>query len=107
MNDISIHIDGDFPTGAQCQYHCTPTIHPGQIRLPLQQACTHKAWPQNKDGDFPPFVKCKGLYAKCEIPVKFVRRAMSGQKRRLGNLQEKIEITKREIAELQLLGKKP
>jgi len=106
MSDVRLVIDGDFHTGAECQYHCTPTIHPGQTSLPLKQACVHKAWPQNSDGDFPPFVKCKGRFSKCEIPQKFLSRAISGKKRRLGNLQEKIEKTKRDIAELQMLNER-
>lgn len=26
-----IFIDGDFPTGKKCKYHCSPTCHPGQV----------------------------------------------------------------------------
>lgn len=25
------HIDGDFPTGKECEHHCSPSCHPAQV----------------------------------------------------------------------------
>lgn len=68
-----IFIEGDFPTGKKCKYHCSPTCHPGQIdENHWHFGCLHKAWPQNTN-DFCPFVECGGDPSKCEIPSNFLK----------------------------------
>ena len=63
-----VFIDGDFPTGKGCKYHCSPTCHPGQVdENKWHFGCTHPAWPQNRERDFGPFVDCDGDKRKCEL----------------------------------------
>jgi len=64
----SVFIDGDFPSDkGTCKYHCSPTCHPAQIGPDWKYGCLHKAWPQNRQGDFCPMVKCGGSPDECEI----------------------------------------
>jgi len=65
---MTIFIDGDFNTDTPCKYHCSPSCHPAQVGPEWVYGCTHKAWPQNKAGDFVPIVQCDGIQSKCEIP---------------------------------------
>ena len=62
-----IFIDGDFPSGKPCKYHCSPTCHPAQIGPEWLYGCLHIAWPQNQARDFVPIVDCEGNIKKCEI----------------------------------------
>jgi hypothetical protein len=62
-----IFIDGDFPSGEKCKFHCWPSCHPMQVGPEDVFGCTHKAWPANQYGDFCPIVKCGGEIAKCEV----------------------------------------
>jgi len=95
-------IDGDFPTGKECKYHCSPTCHPGQVdEKNWHYGCLHKAWPQNREGDFCPFVECGGNPAKCEVPEKHIKNTLSGKKRKLTNARRKIEAIETEIRELE------
>lgn len=68
-----VHIDGYFPTEAQCRYHCSPTCHPLQVGPKWVYGCNHPSWPQNKDGDFCPIVDCGGKIARCELPKRYSR----------------------------------
>jgi len=69
MNNLNASfIDGDFKTNmGNCKYHCSPTCYPGQIGPEWHYGCTHKAWPENKYGDFVPFVKCEGKKENCDL----------------------------------------
>lgn len=69
---MTLFIDGDFKTDfGDCKFHCSPTCHPGQIDPDhWHYGCTHKAWYQNKYGDFVPFVECGGFKDKCELKDK-------------------------------------
>jgi len=97
-------VDGDFPTGKPCPYHCSPTCHPGQVdENEWHFGCLHKAWPQNRYGDFCPFVKCDGDLAKCEIPAKLLKRMKAGQNRRIANAKNKIAEAEKEIAKIDRL----
>ena len=69
-----LFIDGDFPTNKECKYHCSPTCHPGQIGPEWKYGCLHPSWPQNKEGDFCPFVECGGHKSKCEIPELYLNK---------------------------------
>lgn len=97
-----IFIDGDFPSGQGCKYHCSPTCHPGQIGPEWHYGCTHKAWPQNRF-DFCPFVECGGQVAKCEIPERFLKNIIRGKRRQITNVLEKIARVEEEISELEYL----
>jgi hypothetical protein len=66
----------------------------------------HKAWPQNKEGDFCPFVECDGNPEKCEIPKKFIKNMLCGKRRKISNALRKIETTGKEINELEALLEK-
>lgn len=92
-------IDGDFITDTLCKYHCYPTCHPAQIGLERVYGCTHMAWPQNKDRDFVPIVKCNGKIKNCEIPIKFLKRTISGKKRKITGLEKKIKEEKQKLKE--------
>ena len=70
---VQMFIDGDFPTGKNCEYHCSPTCHPGQIdENEWHYGCTHPAWPANQARDFVPFVECGGDRRKCDLK-KYIR----------------------------------
>jgi hypothetical protein len=95
-------IDGDFKTGmGNCKYHCSPTCHPGQIdHDKWHYGCTHKAWPQNKYGDFVPFVDCDGDISKCELKgKKFAHSYKRGKSLSLRYAKEKVARLEKEIAE--------
>ncbi len=95
-------IDGDFPTGAQCEHHCSPTCHPAQVdQGDWHYGCLHDAWPQNRTGDFCPIVECGGDPAKCEIPARMVKNMLNGKRRRLSNLRRKIDEVDVEIEGLE------
>jgi hypothetical protein len=94
--------DGDFPTGKGCKYHCSPTCHPGQIdENEWHYGCLHKAWPQNRMGDFCPFVKCDGETGKCEIPIKRLKNMIGGKKRSITFAYKKVLVTETELRELE------
>jgi len=84
-----LFIDGDFPTGATCKHHCSPTCHPGQVGEGWRYGCLHQAWPQNRGHDFCPLVTCDGDPKKCEIPARLLKRFISGRKRRVSNALKK------------------
>lgn len=89
-----IFLDGDFPTNKDCKYHCSPSCHPGQIdKDKWHYGCLHKAYPQNKYGDFCPFVECGGKMGKCELKkTKLLKRYMTGLKTRINNQKKKLEL---------------
>lgn len=96
-------IDGDFKTDmGDCEFHCFPTCHPGQIGPEWHYGCTHKAWPQNKYGDFVPFVDCGGEKSKCELKLpkfkKFIGRFKQGKSLSLRYAKEKVTRLEKEIA---------
>jgi hypothetical protein len=101
----TIFIDGDFPTGKGCKWHCSPSCHPAQIGPEWVYGCTHIAWPQNNKtyGDFCPIVNCNGEINKCEIPVKLLKRVLYGQKARMRNANIKIQKAKEEIFNIEYL----
>jgi len=92
-------IDGDFKTGmGDCEFHCSPTCHPCQVGPEWHYGCTHKAWPQNKYGDFVPFVKCDGNIESCELKDKrFVSRFRQGKSLSLRYAKEKVRRLEKEI----------
>jgi hypothetical protein len=95
-------IDGDFKTEmGDCEFHCSPTCHPGQIGPGWHYGCTHKAWPQNKYGDFVPFVECGGLIEKCEFKEKrykkFIGRYKQGKSNSLNYTKAKVNRLEKEI----------
>jgi len=102
-----IFIDGDFPSGkGNCKYHCSPTCHPGQIDPDKWHfGCTHKAWPQNKYGDFVPFVDCEGNKSKCDLKnyPKFIGRYKQGKNLSLKYAKEKIKRLENELLEIKEL----
>lgn len=63
-----IFFDGNFSIGSECDHHCLPTCHPGQTGPKWQYGCLYPFWPENKNGDFCPFVKCGGKLENCEVP---------------------------------------
>ncbi len=97
-----IYIDGDFKTGiGNCKYHCSPTCHPGQVDPDKwHYGCTHKAWPQNRHGDFVPFVDCDGEISKCELKgKKFAYSYKRGKSLSLRYAKEKVARLEKEISE--------
>lgn len=87
-----IHIDGDFPTGQECRYHCSPSCHPCQVGPEWVYGCTHPAWPANRCGDFVPIVDCGGTRAKCDLcKTKLIGQYIGGMKRRIANAEAKAE----------------
>lgn len=99
----TIFIDGDFKTNmGDCEFHCSPTCHPGQIDPDKwHYGCTHKAWPQNKYGDFVPFVECGGIKANCEFKLdmykKFASRYKRGKNLSLNYAKKKVAKLEKEI----------
>ena len=93
-------IDGDFPTNKECEYHCSPTCHPGQIdEKKWKYGCLHKAWPQNKYKDFCPLVDCDGDIKKCELKnTKLLGRYVGGKKRSITHLEKKLKERKSELS---------
>jgi hypothetical protein len=88
-----IFIDGDFKSGkGDCKYHCLPTCHFAQIGKNWKYGCTHKAWWQNRAGDFVPIVECGGKKKKCELKDQrcliYYKR---GLRQRIKNAKAKIE----------------
>ena len=103
---MTIFIDGDFPTGKQCKYHCSPTCHPAQVDYnEWHYGCLHKAWPANRVGDFCPIVKCDGDPAKCEIPLRLLSIMRRSQTQRGNNLHKKVKALLKERQELDELIK--
>ena len=93
-------IDGDFPTGKGCKYHCYPTCHPTQTGPDRKYGCTHPAWPQNRARDFVPIVDCGGDTNKCEvIRARCWRYYKGGLTRRLSNAENRVEQIEREWCE--------
>lgn len=96
----AIFIDGDFKTGKQCKYHCSPTCHPAQVGPDWKYGCLHKAWRQNRYGDFCPIVNCDGNLEKCEIPIKSLNLYIGGKKRSITALKNKLHKVEQELNEL-------
>ena len=69
---MQVFVEGYFPTGKQCKYHCRPSCHPAHLIKSRIYGCTNKAWEENRNGDFCPIVKCGGDPNKCEIKDKEV-----------------------------------
>ena len=88
-----LHIDGDFPTGKECEHHCSPSCHPAQVGPELVYGCTHPAWPQNRAGDFVPIVDCGGVPSKCDLckQTKHIGRYIGGMKRRVSSAEAKAD----------------
>ena len=61
----------------------------------------HKAWPQNRRGDFCPIVKCDGEPEKCEIPPRLLKNIIAGKKRKITNANKKAKVAKEELKELE------
>lgn len=102
-----IFIEGDFPSGKDCKFHCSPTCHPAQVGPEWQYGCTHKAWPQNRCGDFVPLVKCDGDLSKCELKrTKFVTYYRRGKVNALNHAKKKVERLTAEISEIDRLTNK-
>lgn len=93
----TIHIDGDFKTGKECSFHCSPSCHFAQTGPDWKYGCLHKAWPTNQAGDFVPIVECDGDPAKCEIPAKLLKRYIVGRQARIRNAQAKQRVASKEI----------
>ncbi len=95
-----IHIDGDFHTDTcgPCEFHCWPSCHPAQVGPESVFGCTHRAWPQNRAGDFVPIVGCGGDKSICEIPRNQLIKMNAGAHCRLRSLKAKIEATSADIA---------
>jgi len=97
----ALFIDGDFKSEmGNCEFHCCPTCHPGQVDPDKwHYGCTHKAWPQNKYGDFVPFVDCEGYKDRCELKgTRCASRYRQGKSLSLKYAEEKVERLKKEIA---------
>lgn len=107
-NTVTI-IDGDFVKEAECRYYCSPSCHPAQIGPEWVYGCTHKAWPQNKAGDFVPIVECEGRIKKCKIPKKLLINMRRGLTTKVGNARKKISKWNEQIDEINtyLLKEKP
>ena len=104
-----INIDGDFKTEmGNCEFHCSPTCHPCQVDPEKwHYGCTHKAWPQNKHGDFVPFVECDGDTSKCELKQhrKLIGRYVGGKKRSLNYLKSKMAKIECDLKFIELINK--
>ena len=87
------HIDGEFPTGKECEHHCSPSCHPAQVGPEWVYGCTHPAWPQNRSGDFVPIVDCGGDPSKCDLckRTKHIGRYIGGMKRRISSAEAKAD----------------
>ena len=100
---MTSYLDADFPTATACKYHCSPSCHPAQVGPEWVYGCTHEAWPQNRQGDFVPIVKCDGNPAKCEIPVKLIKRMITGRYARMRNAWRKAGKVETEIKEMETM----
>jgi len=102
-------IDGDFDSGkGDCKYHCLPTCHLAQVGPEWVYGCTHKAWPQNRAGDFVPIVECMGEKKQCElIKTKHLKRYIGGLKRSITCKEKKLEIVRDKLNENLLLLSSP
>ena len=98
----TIFIDGDFDSGkADCQHHCSPTCHPGQVGPDWEYGCRHIAWPQNKARDFVPFVNCEGNKDKCDLKkTKFLGYYKRGLRTRIRNCEYKLEELNEKLKEI-------
>lgn len=101
------YVDGDFKTGKECAFHCSPSCHPLQTGPDWKYGCLHKAWPSNKAGDYVPIVKCDGDPAQCEIPAKLLKRYIVGREARIRNAQAKERVALKEIEVALSLGRVP
>ena len=103
--DVNIFIEGDFDSArGDCEYHVSPTCHPCQIGPEWVYGCRHRAWPQNRQGDFVPIVKCNGNTAKCEIKDrKFVDYYIRGINARIKNAKKKMHDAEKELCEIKNL----
>ena len=107
---MQVFVEGDFPTGKQCKYHCCPSCHPAQIGPETVYGCTSKAWTINREGDFCPIVQCGGNPDKCTLKDKRFNKMIgnykSGLTRSLNTATEKVKRLKKELGELkELLNK--
>lgn len=102
-----IFIDGDFSSGVgECEYHCSPTCHPAQTGPDWVYGCTHKAWPQNKHGDFVPIVNCNGKASECDLRgLNLVSHYKRGLHARLRNTREKLKKLEKELEDIERLIK--
>ena len=100
--DEKIFIDGDFgSTIGDCKYHVSPSCHPCQIGPEWVYGCSHRAWPQNREGGFVPIVKCDGNMSRCDIrDQKFVSYYIRGIKARIKNARKKMHNAEDELAEI-------
>lgn len=102
-----IFIEGNFKTNmGGCCYHCSPTCHPCQVDPDKwHYGCLHKAWPQNKRGDFVPFVDCEGVKENCDLKQhpKLISRYLRGKKLSLKYMEEKIKNINKDIHEIREL----
>ena len=101
-----IYIDGDFSTGKPCQYHCSPTCHPGQVGPKWRYGCLHPGFPANKFGDFCPLVDCGGQFRKCDLVKMYdellvmdikSRKEFGWTEKRLAKLKDQTEEIKSKI----------
>ena len=96
--DKKIFIDGDFASiRGDCKYHVSPSCHPCQIGPEWVYGCSHRAWPQNRQGDFVPIVKCNGNTAKCEYnsqQIKNAKKKMHDAEKELCEIKNLLEKNK-------------
>lgn len=87
-----ISIDGNFDSKmGDCEYHCCPSCHPAQVGRETIYGCRHKAWPQNRAGDFVPIVACEGNKKICDMKGnRFISHYRRGLKTQLNNAQKKV-----------------
>ena len=70
MLDRTILLEGDFRVpGAECEYLCNPTCHPGRIGDPNRRGCLSPRHPYHNKLGFCPLVDCEGKLDQCEIPM--------------------------------------
>jgi len=100
-----IFVDGDFDSGVgSCQHHCSPSCHPAQVGPEWVYGCRHKAWPQNRAGDFVPIVECGGDVGKCDMKGQsFVSHYKRGQSVRAINARKKAAQAEKALAEIEAL----
>ena len=101
--DEKICIDGDFNSKrGNCKYHVSPSCHPCQIGPEWVYGCKHRVWPQNRQGDFVPIVKCSGDISKCDIrDQKFIKHYIRGIKARINNAKSKASNAEKELKEIE------
>src|SRR4030042_2589836 len=101
-----IFIDGDFDSNkGNCKHHCSPTCHPAQTGPDWKYGCRHKAWWQNRAGDFVPIVECGGEKEKCDLKnsrcLSYYKRGLNQKLKNAKDKIEKLEILLNDIKELE------